>query len=284
MKQLKMLLSVPLVVLAGCQPEAGVPTAEIVRTTEAEVVETTAAPEPTETQTPEQAKAVEDARAILPMSRDGLFEQLTRNYGYDLSVAAYAVDHIEADWDEQAAKVGVAWLELYGGQMTLEELEESLIESQFTSTQAAHGSEQAMVEWEQMTAAVPEPEPEPEPTSQPAAQDGDTFSMNGIEARILRDCEWDEEWGGVTADVEITNRTGASFFSGEVWLEVLDLDGNYMGEIRATPDVGGLADGETFVSLAHQVTDEAPGPDGEYTCNIIEALSWELYYPGRTTG
>ncbi|WP_214627872.1 Ltp family lipoprotein [Paenibacillus agaridevorans] len=96
-------------------------------------------PEPTVKETASQRNAVRTAKNYLEytaFSRKGLIEQLVFE-GYDNTDAEYAVDRVNADWNEQAALKAKDYLEYssFSEQGLIEQLE---FEG-FTNAQAKHG-------------------------------------------------------------------------------------------------------------------------------------------------
>lgn len=80
--------------------------------------EATAAPEPTEEAVPREyisaLKSAETYLSFAGMSKQGLYDQLTSEYGdkFSAEAAQYAVDNINADWNEQALKSAKTYQEM----------------------------------------------------------------------------------------------------------------------------------------------------------------------------
>lgn len=112
------------------------------------------AAEPAEDEAPagataSQAQALRAAEQYLDvqgMSRLGLIQQLSSDYGSQFSVedATWAADNVGADWNEQAARAAESYLEVQG--MSREGLIDQLSSeygSQFTREEAEYGATQA---------------------------------------------------------------------------------------------------------------------------------------------
>lgn len=141
--------------------------------TPAKKVTTTAAPKTTtttttttkatttkpETTTTEQAtepagnylafKAALNYLSIMPFSRSGLIHQLEYE-GYDHAVAVQAVDDIEADWREQAAKKAKEYLETMP--FSRSGLIHQLEYEGFSGDEAAYGTDSTGADWNQQAA------------------------------------------------------------------------------------------------------------------------------------
>jgi hypothetical protein len=106
---------------------------------------TTAAP----AETAGQKNAKKSAASYLKMkgfSRQGLIDQLTSEYGdkYSVEDATYAVDSLNADWNEQAVRSAQSYLKMKGfsRQALIDQLS-SQYADKFTPEQAAAGADGA---------------------------------------------------------------------------------------------------------------------------------------------
>ena len=72
-------------------------------------------------------KSAEQYNKYTPMSKQGLYDQLTSEYGdkYSAEAAQYAVDNINADWKENACKSAKKYLEITP--MSKDELYDQLV-------------------------------------------------------------------------------------------------------------------------------------------------------------
>jgi hypothetical protein len=90
--------------------------------------------------------AANDYLDFMAFSRKGLIHQLSSEYGSDFSVkdATFAVDHIEVNWNEQAAKAAKDYLDtMHFSRSGLIEQLESPYGGQFTHSQAVYGVNKA---------------------------------------------------------------------------------------------------------------------------------------------
>lgn len=110
--------------------------------------EPTVEPEPTPTSEPEpelttgQRNAVRSARnylSFMGFSRSGLIDQL-KYEGYSTSDAEFAVDHIDPDWNEQAAKTAQNYIDIMP--FSRSSLIDQLIFEGYTREQAEYGATQ----------------------------------------------------------------------------------------------------------------------------------------------
>lgn len=111
---------------------------------------TTEKPTEKETDPPKEAvpreysnalRSAEQYNKISPMSKAGLFEQLTSEYGekYSEEAAQYAIDNLNADWKENACKTAEKYLEIMP--MSKDELYDQLISEygeQYTPEEAQY--------------------------------------------------------------------------------------------------------------------------------------------------
>ena len=133
-----------LMFVSGCSTTNTVePSQEVVETTSVEVVEPTATPEPTEDAVPsEWIAALTKAQMYvdtMPFSEQGLYEQLTAEMGEQFSpeAARYALNLVEADWNEEALEAAMIYLEDL--HMSPDAIHEQLVHpngNQFTQEQA----------------------------------------------------------------------------------------------------------------------------------------------------
>ena len=133
-----------LLLVSGCSPTNTVePSQEAVETTSVEVVEPTVAPEPAEDAVPsEWIAALTKAQMYvdtMPFSEQGLYEQLTSEYGEKFSpeAARYALNLVEADWNAEALEAAL----VYQNDMAMspDAIHEQLVHpngNQFTNEQA----------------------------------------------------------------------------------------------------------------------------------------------------
>ena len=133
-----------LLLVSGCSPTNTVePSQEAVETTSVEVVEPTVAPEPAEDAVPsEWIAALTKAQMYvdtMPFSEQGLYEQLTSEYGEKFSpeAARYALNLVEADWNAEALEAAL----VYQNDMAMspEAIRDQLVHqngNQFTQEQA----------------------------------------------------------------------------------------------------------------------------------------------------
>ena len=133
-----------LLLVSGCSPTNTVePSQEAVETTSVEVVEPTVAPEPAEDAVPsEWIAALTKAQMYvdtMPFSEQGLYEQLTSEYGEKFSpeAARYALNLVEADWNAEALEAAL----VYQNDMAMspDAIHEQLVHpngNQFTQEQA----------------------------------------------------------------------------------------------------------------------------------------------------
>ena len=96
--------------------------------------------------TKSQENAVEAAESYLDFmafSHDGLIKQLSSKAGdgYPVKDAAFAVDHLDVDWDEQAVKAAKSYLDTMP--FSHDELVHQLTFDGFTAEQAAYGVKKA---------------------------------------------------------------------------------------------------------------------------------------------
>jgi hypothetical protein len=104
-------------------------------------------PAPTKDPTAGQLNALRSAQNYLDIkgfSRAGLIAQLSSAYGDQFSVAdsTWAVDHVGADWNEQAVRAGKAYLELKGfSRLGLIDQLSSAYGDQFTRKQATYAAD-----------------------------------------------------------------------------------------------------------------------------------------------
>ena len=104
-------------------------------------------PAPTKDATAGQLNALRSAQNYLDIkgfSRAGLIAQLSSAYGDQFSVAdsTWAVDHVGADWNEQAVRAGKAYLELKGfSRLGLIDQLSSAYGDQFTRKQATYAAD-----------------------------------------------------------------------------------------------------------------------------------------------
>ena len=90
-----------------------------------------------------QRNAIASAESYLSFtafSQSGLIEQLEFE-GYSTADATFAVESLDVDWNEQAAKSAAAYLEM--SSFSLSALIEQLEFEGFTPEQAAHGANEA---------------------------------------------------------------------------------------------------------------------------------------------
>jgi hypothetical protein len=82
----------------------------------------------------------------MPFSRKGLIKQLssTAGDGYTAEQATYAVDHVNADWNEQAARAAKSYLETmpFSRAEMIQQLSSPAGDG-FTVQQATYGAKQA---------------------------------------------------------------------------------------------------------------------------------------------
>lgn len=140
--------------LAACGSDT--PTAEPSAGTPAPVASVSPSPEPSgEPSPPEGAPSIDDVAqemaagfaedylAIMPMSRDALIDQLASDAGdgFGTDVAARAVDSLDVDWNEQAAR---AAQEYAAEGMTRAEIVQQLTSSydRYTVVQAEYAADQ----------------------------------------------------------------------------------------------------------------------------------------------
>ena len=133
-----------LLLVSGCSPTNTVePSQEAVETTSVAVVEPTVAPEPAEDAVPsEWIAALTKAQMYvdtMPFSEQGLYEQLTSEYGEKFSpeAARYALNLVEADWNAEALEAAL----VYQNDMAMspEAIRDQLVHqngNQFTQEQA----------------------------------------------------------------------------------------------------------------------------------------------------
>ena len=133
-----------LLLVSGCSPTNTVePSQEAVETTSVEVVEPTVAPEPAEDAVPsEWIAALTKAQMYvdtMPFSEQGLYDQLTSDYGEKFSpeAARYALNLVEADWNAEALEAAL----VYQNDMAMspEAIRDQLVHqngNQFTQEQA----------------------------------------------------------------------------------------------------------------------------------------------------
>ena len=86
-------------------------------------------------------RSAEQYNKTIPMSKAGLFEQLTSEYGeqYSEEAAQYAIDNLNADWKENACKSAEKYLELMP--MSKDELYDQLVSEhgeQYTPEEAQY--------------------------------------------------------------------------------------------------------------------------------------------------
>lgn len=86
-------------------------------------------------------RSAEQYNKITPMSKAGLFEQLTSEYGekYSEEAAQYAIDNLNADWKENACKSAEKYLEIMP--MSKDELYDQLVSEygeQYTPEEAQY--------------------------------------------------------------------------------------------------------------------------------------------------
>lgn len=105
-----------LLLVSGCSTTNTVePSPEAAETTSIEAVEPTVAPEPTEDAVPsEWIAALTKAQMYvdtMPFSEQGLYDQLTSEYGEKFSpeAARYALNLVEADWNAEALEAALVY-------------------------------------------------------------------------------------------------------------------------------------------------------------------------------
>ena len=118
-------------------------------TTSASAIASSELSEIDDSMTGPQRNAQREAQNYIKMkgfSRDGLIEQLSSEYGsdYALEDATFAVDSLNADWNEQAAREAASYLEMKGFSCNgLVEQLSSEYGSKYTVEQAKFGATQA---------------------------------------------------------------------------------------------------------------------------------------------
>lgn len=138
-------------------PAKKVTTTAAPKTTTTTTKATTTKPEPTTTEQTTTAasgnylafKAALNYLSIMPFSRSGLIHQLEYE-GYDHAVAVQAVDDIEADWREQAAKKAKEYLETMP--FSRSGLIHQLEYEGFSGDEAVYGTDSAGADWNQQAA------------------------------------------------------------------------------------------------------------------------------------
>ena len=94
------------------------------------------------------AKAQEYLESLGNYSKEGLKAQLTApDEGYSEEAAQYAVDHVDADWKEQALKRASAYMEEMN--LSKKELEEQLVSELFTKDEASYAADKVDVDWKE---------------------------------------------------------------------------------------------------------------------------------------
>ncbi|GAA5650514.1 Ltp family lipoprotein [Geodermatophilus obscurus] len=74
-------------------------------------------------------------------SRDGLIQQLTTGSGFSTEDATWAVDHLDVDWNEQAAEKARQYQDVIGGFSRSSMIQQLTAGSGFTQAQAEYGAD-----------------------------------------------------------------------------------------------------------------------------------------------
>ena len=91
-----------------------------------------------------QQSALDKAEQYLDViggfSRDGLIRQLTSGDGFSTADATWAVDHLEVDWNAQAAEKARQYQDVIGGFSRSSMIQQLTSGDGFTQAQAEYGA------------------------------------------------------------------------------------------------------------------------------------------------
>jgi Host cell surface-exposed lipoprotein len=73
-------------------------------------------------------------------SHDGLIRQLTSGDGFSTEDATWAVDHLDVDWNEQAAEKAKQYQDTIGGFSRSSMIQQLTVGDAFTQAEAEHGA------------------------------------------------------------------------------------------------------------------------------------------------